>query len=114
MNTLIINATEFSRGLSEFLNKVQYTGQILDIERGKRVIARVSPAPDPAGITGDSPAVEDITRPSPVSALNAGFPIAHLDDLLAKGAIPSDERLAMAQDLRAIRSGLAAKADPWG
>ncbi len=43
MNTMIVNATEFSRGLSEFLNQVQYTGQVLDIERGKRVVARVSP-----------------------------------------------------------------------
>ena len=43
MPTVSVSVTEFSRGLSEFLNHVQYQGQILDIERGKRDIARVSP-----------------------------------------------------------------------
>ena len=103
MNALTINATEFSRGMSEFLNKVQYTGQILDIERGKRVIARVSPV-----------SAADNTSRSPTAAVIAGFPIAQLDDLFANNAIPTDERVRMAQDLRALRSGLASKADPWG
>ena len=84
MNTMTINATEFSRDLSEFLNKVQYNAQILDIERDKRVIARVSPVP----------ALE----------LSTGFPISQLDDLLAKSALPEDERALMADDLRAVRS----------
>lgn len=93
MNPLTVNATEFSRGLSEFLNQVQYTGQILDIERGKRVIARVSPVP----------AASD----------SDGFPISQLGALLAKGALQAGDAKRMAQDLRAVRSGLVAKADPW-
>jgi hypothetical protein len=93
MNTLTVNATEFSRGLSEFLNQVQYTGQVLDIERGKRVIARVSPVPE-------------------VSA-SIGFPIAQLPDLLAKGGLTTAERTRIAVDVRAVRAGLRAKADPW-
>ena len=93
MNALTINATEFSRGLSEFLNKVQYTGQVLNIERGKRIIAQISPVP--------------------AFAIAAGFPIAQLDVLLGKNALPTDERLAMAQDLRTLRATLGAKADPW-
>lgn len=93
MNTITVNATEFSRGLSEFLNKVQYHGQIFDVERGKRVIARVSP----------------VTAP-----VSAGFPISQLDDLLAKFALPADEHARMAEDVRALRSRLGAKADPWG
>ena len=94
MNTLTVNATEFSRGLSEFLNQVQYTGQILDIERGKRVIARVSPVPTASG--------------------NDGFPIAQLAGLLAKGALLAAEQKRMAKDLKAVRSSLGARADPWG
>ncbi len=94
MNTVTVNATEFSRGLSEFLNKVQYTGQTFDIERGKRVIARVSPVSSPA--------------------LSAGFPISQLDDLLARSALSDDERALMAKDLRTLRSRLVVKADPWG
>lgn len=93
MNNMTVNATEFSRGLSEFLNKVQYNGQIFDIERGKRVIARISP----------------VTAP-----VSTGFPITKLDDLLAKSALPGDERMLMADDLRAVRTLLGAKADPWG
>ena len=72
MNALTINATEFSRGMSEFLNNL------------------------------------------PTAAVSAGFPIAQLDDLFANNAIPTDERVRMAQDMRALRSGLASKADPWG
>ncbi len=93
MNTMTVNATEFSRGLSEFLNKVQYNGQIFDIERGKRVIARVSP----------------VTAP-----VSAGYPISQLDDLLAQFVLPADERARMTEDVRTVRSLLGAKADPWG
>jgi hypothetical protein len=93
MNTLTVNATEFSRGLSEFLNQVQYTGQVLDIERGKRVIARVSPVP--------------------AVSVDLGFPIAQLPDLLAKGGLSAADRKRMAGDVRALRAGLGAKADPW-
>lgn len=39
MATYAVNVTDFSRGLSEFLNNVQYKGMVLDIERGKRVVA---------------------------------------------------------------------------
>lgn len=104
MNTMIVNATEFSRGLSEFLNQVQYTGQVLDIERGKRVVARVSPVPSsptPSGL------------PVPSASVSVGFPIAQLADLLAKGALQVAERKRMAKDLAAVRSSLVAKADPW-
>ena len=93
MNNMTVNATEFSRGLSEFLNKVQYNGQIFDIERGKRVIARISPVAAP---------------------VSAGFPISQLDDLLTKSALPEDERALMADDLRAVRTLLGTKANPWG
>lgn len=94
MNALTVNATEFSRGLSEFLNQVQYKGQTLDIERGKRVVARVSP-------------VADVSHAG-------GFPLSQLGDLLAKGPqLAVAERKRMAQDVRAVRSGLRAKADPW-
>jgi hypothetical protein len=94
MNALKVNATEFSRGLSEFLNQVQYTGQILEIERGKKVIAQVSPVP--------------------TASASDGFPIAQLAQLLTKAALPPKDRKRMTEDMRALRVGFAAKADPWG
>ena len=86
-----VNVTEFSRGLSEFLNQVQYNGRVLDIERGKKVIARISP-----------------------SEASEGFPIAQLNKLLSKGPqLDSRERQTMAKDLNAVRSQLLSRADPW-
>ena len=94
MNALTVNATEFSRGLSEFLNQVQYKGQVLDIERGKRVVARVSPVSD-------------------LSAVD-GFPLAQLGEFMAKGPqLAANDRKLMARDVQAIRSHLAARPDPW-
>jgi antitoxin (DNA-binding transcriptional repressor) of toxin-antitoxin stability system len=94
MSALTVNATEFSRGLSEFLNQVQYKGQILEIERGKRIVARVSP-------------VTDVSHAD-------GFPLSQLGELLARGPqLAATERKLMAQDVRAVRSRLRAKADPW-
>lgn len=91
MPSQAVNVTEFSRGLSEFLNHVQYKGMVLDIERGKRIVARVSPV-------GQSD----------------GFPLGQLDDLLAKGPqLSAAERLSMASDVRAVRAQLRTKADPW-
>lgn len=94
MNTLTINATDFSRSLSEFLNQVQYKGQVLDIERGKRVVARVSPVPALSTVDG--------------------FPLAQLDAFMAKGPqlTPSDRKL-MARDVQTVRSHLKSRADPW-
>lgn len=77
--------------MSEFLNHVQYQGQTFDLERGKRVIARVSPIP-----------------------ASAGYPIDQLDALLANGPqLSIAERKAMAQDVRAVRKQLSSRRDPW-
>ncbi len=86
-----VSVTEFSRGLSEFLNQVQYQGRVLDIERGKKIIARVSPA-EPAD----------------------GFPITQLDEFLSRGPQLSHvERQAMAKDLKAVRGKHLNRQDPW-
>ena len=91
MSVVALTVTEFSRGLSDFLSQVQYQGQSLDIQRGKRVIARVLPA-----------------------VASNGFPIDQLDDALAKGPqLETSERLAMAEDVRSVRAGLKTRADPW-
>jgi antitoxin (DNA-binding transcriptional repressor) of toxin-antitoxin stability system len=91
MSVLTVNVTEFSRGLSDFLNHVQYRGQVLDIERGKRVVARVSP----------------------VSPAN-GFRIEQLDTLLANGPqLSAANRKSMANDVRDARKHLGRRADPW-
>ena len=95
MSIYAITVTEFSRSLSDFLSQVQYQGQSLEIQRGKRVIARVLPA-----------------------AASAGFPVDRLDELLAQGPqLSTAERAAMAGDLSAQRARLANLApdarDPW-
>ncbi len=91
MAAYAVNVTDFSRGLSEYLNNVQYRGMVLDIERGKRIVARLSPA----GQTD-------------------GFPIGQLDDLLGKGPqLSAPDRQALAGDVRAVRAQLRTKADPW-
>ena len=63
MTVLSLTVTEFSRGLSDFLSQVQYQGQSLDIQRGKRVVARVLPA-----------------------VSSSGFPIDKLDEFAEAGA----------------------------
>ena len=94
MNALTVNATEFYSGLSEFLNLVQYKGQVLDIERGKRVVARVSPVPALSGIDG--------------------FPLAQLDELMAKGPqLAANDRTLMARDVQAVRANLKPRLDRW-
>ncbi len=91
MSVVALTVTEFSRGLSDFLSQVQYQGQSLDIQRGKRVIARVLPA-----------------------VASSGFPIDQLDDALAKGPqLNVSERSAMAQDVRSVHANLKTKSDPW-
>lgn len=92
MSVIALTVTEFSRGLSNFLSQVQYQGQTLDIQRGKKIVARVLPA-------GNAD----------------GFPIDRLDDMLAKGPqLSASERLAMAEDVSAVRANLVTKDDPWG
>lgn len=91
MSVIALTVTEFSRSLSDFLSQVQYQGQSLEIQRGKRVIARVLPA-----------------------VASSGFPIDQLDDVLAKGPqLTAFERLALAEDIRSVRTGLKSKSDPW-
>jgi hypothetical protein len=91
MRAIALTVTEFSRGLSDFLNQVQYQGQTLDIQRGKRVVARVMPATVPDG-----------------------FALDRLDDLLLKGPkLSAPERQAMVKDVGALRSNLLARDDPW-
>ena len=70
---------------------MQYRGQSLDIQRGERIV----------------------TPMLPVMA-TSGFPIDQLDEALAKGPqLKTSERLAMAEDVRAVRANLKAKADSW-
>jgi hypothetical protein len=91
MTIMTVSATEFSRGLSDFLNQVQYQSQVLDIERGKRIIARVSPV-----------------------TLIGGFPLGQLDALLANGPrLPADDAEVMTNDLRGARGNMLPRPDPW-
>ena len=95
MATLAVSVTEFARRLSDFLNQVQYRGQVLDIERGKRVVARVAP----------------------VGAVD-GFPLDRLDAMLAQGPqLTAADRAGMADDTRKLRAQMRkarSRTDPWG
>jgi antitoxin (DNA-binding transcriptional repressor) of toxin-antitoxin stability system len=91
MSVVAVTVTEFSRGLSGFLNQVQYQGQTLNIQRGKKVVARVLPA----GATD-------------------GFPINQLNTLLANGPrLGAEDAQSMADDLGAVRTSLRTRDDPW-
>ncbi|MBC7624926.1 MAG: hypothetical protein H7232_16250 [Aeromicrobium sp.] len=90
MPTVAVTVTEFSRSLSDFLSQVEYHGQVLDIARGKRVIARVSPV-----------AVAD------------GFPVDQLDALFANGPSLGRDRDGMAQDVKNTRAQLRGRSNPW-
>jgi antitoxin (DNA-binding transcriptional repressor) of toxin-antitoxin stability system len=91
MSVVAVTVTEFSRGLSGFLNQVQYQGQTLNIQRGKKVVARVLPA----GATD-------------------GFPINQLNTLLANGPqLSAEDAQSMADGLGAVRTSLTPKDDPW-
>ena len=89
---IAVTATEFTRGISDYLSQVQYRGQVFDISRGKKVVARISP-----------------------SAAVAGFPITQLDDWLAQAprldAGDADDWLG---ELKAQRKRQREKLrDPW-
>jgi antitoxin (DNA-binding transcriptional repressor) of toxin-antitoxin stability system len=90
MASVTVTVTEFSRSLSEFLSQVQYQGQVLDIARGKRVIARVSPV-----------------------AAAEGFPVAQLDALFANGPKLGADGEAMAKDVSGLRATLRNRKTAW-
>lgn len=92
MNPLTVNVTDFSRSLSEFLDQVQHKLQVLDIERGKRVVARVSPVPAVFAVDG--------------------FPLAQLDEFMAKWPqLAANERKLMARDVQEVRCDLKPRPD---
>jgi hypothetical protein len=87
VSTISLAVIEFSRGLLDFLNQVQYQGQTLDIRRGKRVVARVL-----------------------LAAAPSGYPLERLDNFLLKGPKISEfERQSMAKDVGALRSKLSTR-----
>jgi hypothetical protein len=86
MPSTSVTVTEFSRGLSEFLNQVQYQRQVLDIVGGKRIIARVSPA-----------------------AAVDGYPIGKLDEFFARSPSLGADRTAMADDVNTVRAKLRSR-----
>jgi antitoxin (DNA-binding transcriptional repressor) of toxin-antitoxin stability system len=91
MSTIPISVTDFARGLSDYLNQVQYLGQTLDIARGKKIVARIAPV-----------------------AHQDGYPIEALGQFLANGPqLTPLERREFAKDVQAIRSSVKAKPDPW-
>ncbi len=90
MTALSVNVSKFSRNLCDFPHQVQHSGQVLDITRFGRVVARVSPAPFAS--SAGAPAAD-------------GYPIAQLDAHLARGPrLDPADREAMVKDLRAQRN----------
>jgi hypothetical protein len=54
-----------------------------------------------------------VARVSPVGPVN-GYPIEQLDALLANGPpLSAADRKGLADDVRAVRTRLAGRTDPW-
>ena len=87
-----INVTKASRQLSDLLNRVFYQGASFELERGNRVVARLSP-PEPSG---------------------GGVPIRELNRLFDELPPLGDDAEAFAADLEATRKAPPAERDPWG
>ena len=90
MAAISVTVTEFSRSLSEFLSQVQYQGQVLDIARGRRVIARVSPV-----------------------VLADGFLVGQLDALFANGPRLGADQSDMVKAVTSVRAGLRTRKSAW-
>ena len=89
---IAVTATEFTRGISDYLSQVQYRGQVIDISRGKKVIARVIP-------TGNEP---------------RGLTAKQVDTLLANlPPLSREERKSFAADIATGRAERASIRDPW-
>jgi hypothetical protein len=90
-----VTATEFTRGISDYLSQVQYRGQVFDISRGKTVIARVIPGHEVRGLNAKQ-----------VQTLLNNLP-----------PLDAEEREAFAADLADVRRQLnampARATDPW-
>jgi antitoxin (DNA-binding transcriptional repressor) of toxin-antitoxin stability system len=87
-----VTATEFTRGISDYLSQVQYRGQVFDISRGKKMVARIAPAPE-----------------------TVGFPIAQLDAWLAQAPrLDADDADDWLEELQAQRERQKEPVrDPW-
>lgn len=90
-----VTATEFTRGISDYLSQVQYRGQVIDISRGKGIIARVIPRAEGQGLNAKQ-----------VQTLLNNLP-----------PLDAEEREAFAADLAQVRrrmNAMPARAtDPW-
>lgn len=90
-----VTATEFTRGISDYLSQVQYRGQVFDISRGRTVIARVIPGSESRGLNAKQ-----------VQTLLNNLP-----------PLDASERQAFAADLAEVRRSLnampARATDPW-
>lgn len=86
-----INVTKASRQLSDLLNRVFYQGASFELERGNRVVARLSPP-------------ESSVQGVPIRELNRLF-----DELPSLG----EDTETFAADLEAIRKASPAERDPW-
>jgi antitoxin (DNA-binding transcriptional repressor) of toxin-antitoxin stability system len=85
-----ISVTTAARSLSEILNRVMYQGAVFELERGNKIIARLSPA--------------NPLSPIQVKELNQFF--AQLPSL-------DDDAESFAKDIKTIRQEMAKEQDPW-
>jgi antitoxin (DNA-binding transcriptional repressor) of toxin-antitoxin stability system len=85
-----MNVAEAEKSFAKLVDKVYEEGVSVDLERGDKVIARLTPA-------------------GPRSPLTVGRLNAFLRGLPPLG----DDADGFAKDLRAIRSEYPAEADPW-
>lgn len=85
-----INVTQAARRFSDLLNRVLYQGATFELERGNKVIARITPAGPP--------------RHVPVRDLNGLF-----SDLPELG----DDAATWDKEQQELRNDLPRETDPW-
>ncbi|MEE8397602.1 MAG: hypothetical protein V3S89_01270 [Desulfobacterales bacterium] len=85
-----ISVTQAARQFSDLLNRVLYQGTIVELERGNRVIARISPV-------------------TPESKLKA----KDLNDLFAELPSLGKDAKALAEDLADIRKQIPLEQNQW-
>ncbi|MDM8558130.1 antitoxin [Candidatus Parabeggiatoa sp. HSG14] len=85
-----ISVTTAARSLSEILNRVLYQGTVFELERGNKIIARLSPA-------------------NPLSPIQ----IKDLNQFFAQLPSLDDDAESFAKDIKTIRQEMAKEQDPW-
>lgn len=91
MHIQTIKATDAARSFSDVINKVRYQGYSFNIQRGREIVAKITP-------------------PGPTTALK----VADLNDFFAQlPHLDKKDKLDFDKDVKQIRSEIKHVEDPW-